>query len=216
MNPMLLSIYCPDDNTILLAHDAMLPKMLANHDAPKEGKMSKILEQFSSPPDALAIVHVEQLRPVIAAPLAMAPVPPPLEGAKKLPDLLTSIEVKVDLTGDPSMSLSLKANDEAAAEQVEKILDQLMDTGKQIAAAEIAKNAGKSPVEQALGQYQNRMLNKLSKVLRPVRKGEALTLAYSGGKDSQMTQVAVICVLAFMLVPAMQASRESAPHAAAQ
>lgn len=70
-NPMMMSIYCPDDKTIIAAHEAMLQKMIANHAAPKEGKMSKVLGNFSNPPDALAIVQIEPIRPMIAPLLMM-------------------------------------------------------------------------------------------------------------------------------------------------
>jgi cysteinyl-tRNA synthetase len=191
--------------------------MIANHAAPKEGKMSKVLANFSTPPDALAIVQIEQLRPMLAPMMMMAPIPPQLADVKKLPDLLTSIGAKVNFTGDMSMSLSLKANDAAAAEQVEKILDQLMEVAKQQAAMESARMASSSdPVEQAMAKYQKRMSDKVSQVLRPVRKGETLTLAFDPSKNPQGTQIATVGILVALLMPAIFAARAAAQRAQMQ
>jgi hypothetical protein len=216
-NPMLMSIYCPDEKTIILAHDAMLQKMMANHAAPKEGKMSKVLANFSTPPDILAIVQIEQLRPVLAPMMMMAPLPPQLADVKKLPDLLTSIGAKVNFTGDMSMSLSIKANDAAAAEQVEKILDKFMEATKQQALSVNHRLAASSdPVEQALAKYQKRIGDKMTQVLRPVRKGETLTLAFDPSKNPQGAQIATVGILVALLLPAIQAARAAAQRAQMQ
>ena len=106
----------------------------------------------------MAIVLVEPIRPLIAMPLAMVPMPPGLEDVKKLPDLITSIGVKLNVTGGVMRSLAVRANDEAAAKQIEAIVDKLMETARQQAAAEIAKQAQSSdPVEQAMGKYLQRI-----------------------------------------------------------
>ena len=89
--PMDASIFRADDRTLLVGTDAMLRKVLGNHAAPKEGKMSKILGGMKDQPDLMAIVLVEPLRPLIAGLLAMAPLPPQLEDVKKIPDLVTSV-----------------------------------------------------------------------------------------------------------------------------
>jgi hypothetical protein len=214
-HPMDLSIYCPDDHTIILANEAVLQKMVANHAAPKEGKMSKLLGKFSDPPDAMAIVEVEQIRPVLTPVLQMAPVPPQIQDVKKLPELLTSIGAKVNLTGDKTMSLYLKANDEAAAEQVEQILDKFMEALKQQAmSVNHGMAASSDPVEQATAKYQKRMIEKIAKAIRPERKGETLSLSCNPCKNANLAQIATVGVLVALLLPAVQASRESARRAA--
>jgi len=176
--------------------------------------MTAVLGRIAEPPDALVVVLVEPIRPLIAAPLAMAPVPPPLAEVKKIPDLLTSVGAKVNLHGDFSLSLSLRATDEAAAQQIEKIIDSLLAIARAQMTAEAAKMASSSdPVEQAMAKYQLRVGDRMLQTLRPVRKGETLTLAGGGGKNAQMTSVATTGILIALLLPAVQAAREAARRA---
>ena len=214
IGPMDFSIFRPDDRTLLVANDDLLRKMLTNHAGPKEGKMTKVLGRIAEPPDALAILLVEPIRPLIAQPLATAPVPPPLADLKKIPDLLTSVGAKVNLTGDMSMSLTLRATDEAAAQQMEEIIDKMIELGRQAILAEMAKQSASSdPVEQAAAQYSKRISDRMLQTLRPVRKGDALTLATGGNKNPQMAQMATIGILIALLLPAVQAAREAARRA---
>ena len=194
-NPMAFSIFRPDDRTLIVAHDALLRKMLENQAKPKEGKMAKALGRVANPPDAMAILLVEPIRPLIAQPLAMAPPPPPFEDAKKIPDLLNSIGVKANLTGDIAMSLTLRAKDTKAAEELEQLINKYIDLGRQMVAAQVARQPiGDDPVEQAMAQYSKRLSDQMIQSLRPVRKGDALTLGTNGGgkNNQQMASVAVI------------------------
>jgi prepilin-type processing-associated H-X9-DG protein len=212
--PMDPSIFRPDDRTLLVGTDAILRKALSNHAAPTEGKMSKLLGSIKDRPDAMAIVLVEPIRPLIAMPLAMVPVPPGLEDVKKLPDLITSIGAKVNVTDGVSASLAVRANDEAAAKQIETIVDKALDVARQQAAAEIARQAQSSdPVEQATAKYSQRMSDRMLPAFRPVRKGNTLTLAVDCRKNPQLVSVTVIGLLVGMAIPAVSAAREAARRA---
>lgn len=212
MGPMDCSIYRPDDRTLIVATDPLLRQIVSNRADPQEGSMSKILGRVASPPDALVIVLVEPLRPLLAGPLAMAPIPPEFADAKKIPELLNSVGAKVNLTGNMDMSLTLKANDAAAADQLEQIVNKLLDTARDTALTEMAKKpVGDDPVSQAGEEYAKRMSNRMFDALRPVRKGQSLTLANDpSANNAQMVHVAVIGALAALLLPAVQAAREAA------
>lgn len=165
---------CPDDKTVIAADEDMLKKMLANHAEPKEGKMSKVLGQVADLPDVLAIVQITPIRPMIAMMLQLKPVPPEMEDAKKLPDLLTSIGVKANMAGDAT--ISLKANNGSDAEQVEQIINKLLETAKAQAAAEIAKaEASDNPMQKSMAPLQKEVKKQLDS-LQPVRKGSHVTI----------------------------------------
>jgi hypothetical protein len=212
MTPMDVSIY-RDGNTIIIAHDDLLHKMLSNNAKPESGKISQTLGRVSPSPDVLAMVWFEPMRPMISAMGSQMPLPPPLADVVKLPELILTIGLKVNVSSDMNASLTIRANDDAAAEQVAKTIDQLLDMAKQSTMAQAAADAASNdPVMQARGKYSERMTNRLIEAFRPVRKGNSLTLATSG--NAQM-QVATIGVLMGLLVPAVQAAREAARRAAA-
>ncbi len=209
--PTDLSIFRPDDRTLIVAHDDLLRKMLGNRANPKAGPMSRLLGAIASPPDVFAIVLAEPLRPLVAAALAEEPVPPPLAGIEKIPGLLDSVRAKADLIGDTSMSLTLRARDEAAAGQLQEIIDRMLAMARQAMLAQVARQAQSSdPVEQAMAKYAQRISGRMLESLRPVRTGRDLTLGMSGQGNAQ---IATIGILISLLLPAIQAAREAARRA---
>jgi hypothetical protein len=211
--PMDLSVFRADDHTVLLGTDPLLRKVVANHAQPKPGAMSKLLGNVAEPPDLMAFVLMEPLRPLVAMPLAMVKLPPQFSDLPDVPNLIASISAKLNITGSPDATLSVRATDEAAAEQLEKIIDKLMDTARQQAAAATAKGLqSDDPVEQANAKYGQRLSEGMLPAMRPVRKGDTLTLATDLGKkgNPQLASVATIGLLVGLLLPAVQAAREAA------
>jgi prepilin-type processing-associated H-X9-DG protein len=205
---MQASIFLPDNRTVLFGHDALVRKMVKNRAAPKSGKVSRLLGAIGGNPDLAAVVDLEPLRGLMAASLAMVPVPPPFQSAKKVPQLVSSLEAKAYLASDGGMSLVARANDEAAAKELEEVLDGLMRSARQMAEAEILrKGDSDDPVEQAMAQYAKRMLDRFAQLLRPKREGDTLTLSVQGGQQSQ---IATIGILVALLLPAVQSAREAA------
>jgi hypothetical protein len=173
--------FCPDDKTVIAANEDMLKKMLTNHAEPKEGKMSKVLAQIADLPDVLAIVQITSIRPMLAMPLQMMKSPPELEDAKKLPNLLTSVGVKTNMAGDTT--ISMKANNETDAEQVEKIVNQLLEVVKAQTAAAIAKmEASANPMEKSMAPLQKEINEKVMQSLHLVRKGASVTISFNTNK----------------------------------
>jgi prepilin-type processing-associated H-X9-DG protein len=212
--PLDPSIYMTDDGTLIVASDDLLRRMLLNHANPKDGKMSNMLGRVTQPPDILAAVLVEPLRPLIAAPLGQIPIPPPLAGIEKAPDLINYVAAKANLRSDLDLSVTVRANDEAAAQQLEALIDQVLAFARQSMLADISKQAASSdPVEQAMGKYAERMSGRTLDFLRPVRKGSMLSLSTNGQGGRQVGSVAVVGILVALLLPAVQAAREAARRA---
>jgi len=212
--PMDPSIFQPDDRTLIVGSDDLLRKMVANRANPKEGKMSRMLGRVAQPPDLLALVLVEPILPLIAVPLAQIPIPPPLAGVEKVPGLVNYITASLNLRNGPNASVVVHAEDESAAKQLEELAGRLLALARQHVEAEISKQAASSdPVEQAMAKYSQRVGGQMFEALRPVRKGNTLSLASKGRLNSQMGSVAVVGILIGLLLPAVQAAREAGRRA---
>jgi hypothetical protein len=201
------SIFQPDPQTLIVADDGLLRKMVANHAQPKEGKMSKMLARVTDAPEVMAVVLIEPLRGLIAQSLAPVALPAPLTALKNVPNLVSYVAVKANLTGDMDMTLSIRANDEAAAQQLERVVDGLLTFGKQYALSQVAPQAASSdPVDQATAKYAARAIERIAQMIRPVRNGATLSLSGSG-RDKVL--IAAVAGLGGALLPAVQASREA-------
>ena len=206
--PMAFSVFQPDDRTVLVANDELLRRMVANHASPKAGPVSRLLADVQGSPDGVAVLAVEPVRGLLTAQLGQDPPPPPFAGVMKIPGLLSSVEASANLTGQMAMSLTLRANDEAAAKELEEIIGRLIEVAKQGIAADMARQAASDdPVERAGAQYTRRITESLLDALRPKRDKDRLVLA-SEGRDK--AQVATIGLLTALLLPAVQSSREAA------
>jgi hypothetical protein len=182
--------------------------------------MSRLLQHVGEPPDVFAVVLVEPLRPLLAGPLGQAPLPPNLADVKKIPELLSTIGLKANLTGSASLAIKLHANDAAAAGQLEQILDRLLaEMARQAVvvhgtlqvggAAPNAPGATAStaPATQAAAKNMKQTAQKILDLCRPVRKGADLTLVVKGDKGSQLAAFATVMGVT---LPAIAAARAAA------
>ena len=87
-------LYMPDDQTLLVATDLFLKKMLANQKDPVEGPLSRLMAKTDASADALAVAVVEPIRPMVSAQLAQAPLPLPLEGVRRVPELIDAAKLE--------------------------------------------------------------------------------------------------------------------------
>ena len=116
--PMDPSIFQPDERTLLVAHDGLLRSMVANRAKPAEGPVSRLLGAMEGSPDFAAALAFEPIRELLSAQLREVPPPFAMLGVDKIPDLVSSVEARVNLTGATAMSLTVRAKDEAAAKEL--------------------------------------------------------------------------------------------------
>ena len=208
-SPIGPSLYMPDDRTLIVATEPMLQSMLTNKQTPAEGPLSKLMGKTKLSADVTVIAVLEPLRPMLVAQLAQAPLPPPFAGVKRLPELIDAAKAELTVVGTPRSSLTLLTPSEQSAQELEKVVRQLMETGQQMILAQAAAEMGGSddPVEKASAAYAQRMVKRIFEMFQPKRKGNVLVVAQEGAVASQ---TAVIGVLVALLLPAVQAAREAA------
>ncbi|MBN1912103.1 MAG: DUF1559 domain-containing protein [Pirellulales bacterium] len=222
VRPDVPSLFMPDDRTLILAQEGMFQKMLAQETNQAPGPMSQALAAMDDSDDAMAVVLLDPLRPMIREALRKGPPPPgPLAGLVQIPDMIAKVEARVKLTGtSPRMLLSLHATDETAAAKLQTLIDFGLMVGQQMMMAQMAKDMARSPnpndpVQQAAMRYAQRLSERMFKAIRPERVGNRLELATQtqNPQQAQLTNVAVIGVLVALLLPAVQAAREAARRA---
>jgi hypothetical protein len=199
------SVYMPDDRTVLLGHDPMLRGMVANRTAPTAGRLSGVFGRCDDSNDALAILLVEPLRPILKAQIEKNPPPPPMADAAKLPELIDTLGLKANVSRPGGLVLSARCPDEAAATEAERIINDLLAMAKENMTREMAaKPAGAGPGGAMVQQMQQQMLRAVD-AFRPVRKGSRLEVVQELPPGVGMAVA--------MAIPAIQAAREAARRA---
>ncbi|MGQ9821071.1 MAG: DUF1559 domain-containing protein [Thermogutta sp.] len=205
------SIFLPNDHTVVVAQEIMLQKMLRNHQDPRPGKVSRILDGMKRLPDAAVAVDFEPLRPLVRGFLMQAPLPPPLAALQDVPRLVADVEARVDFIESPSMYLAVRSNNDADALKLQNIIAAMLEevTGMVLGQVQ-SRAASEDAVEQAAAQYLNRITDRFLAILQPDREGDTLFLRFD---EEQRVQVATAGILVALLLPAVQAAREAARRA---
>ncbi len=206
--------YLPDDNTLVVATMPMLKKLFAK----PSSQTGPVLDRLTATPvddDFYLMVDTETLRPLISMGLmgATAEVPPEARKFLDAPQYIRDVELSLNLTGNGPTQLLLHANDPGDAAKLVDLVNDAKAMSQAQQQQEIARMlASDDTVEQALGQYMQRMQTHIN-AIEPQVDGDTLTLfkvedANLGGNP--MVSVAIIGVLVALLLPAVQAAREAA------
>jgi hypothetical protein len=169
-------------------------------------------------------VVVATLRPLVNPLIAMAVAkegkdfPEEMRPLLEAPNLIAAAELTLNVTNAKSSSLVVHSNDEASAQKLESIVDQVAKFYQAQMKAETDKLlASKDPIEHAYGQYMQRISEEWTTAATPVRQGATFTLFRTPETTSpeyqqqqQLMNIAVIGVLVALLLPAIQAAREAA------
>lgn len=207
------SLYFPSDDTALVTFESTLQRFLLGGTKPTDSSLHDRLMAAKND-DLYAAVDFVPLRPLINALLMQNPIPPQFHYFYTAPDLIKTIELRANISHPGVTELVVEANNADDAEKLEQIVVQTAELFK----AEIAKESDRllkdpDPVQQALGRYQQRFMNEVTKTYLPKRQGSKLFAFHvesDGGPQNVATVTAVSGILVALLLPAVQAAREAA------
>ncbi len=201
------SFYLEDPTTIVVASESMLTKMIA---APEEDSpLRKLAGSMDFSSEFTLVASVDAVRDQLKAVLAHAPpMPPAIQPFLKLPDLLSAILVRLNVSDNGKLMLTLKARDEASAVEVEQIVKQGMESGRQMIQTQVASQmrGGADPTQAAMAKYLARVTNLSFDKLQPVRRGTLVTTSVPTTAGAPAT----IGILMALLLPAIQSARAAA------
>lgn len=196
-NPMLYSLYAPNNRTIICAPDNTLKQLVVTAGQPKSGPMIDRLRDVPSGRDLYAFVDVAPLRPFLGMAMGGDPAkaPPAAKQQMELANQIAAIELTLNISNPGPSSFVVHCTDDAAAQKLETIVQQM----KQMPAAPPTEQPGTaSAMDQAKARYRDRLLQ-----MFPVqRDGTKFTLfKVEGQNPAQQQFVAAVVVLAGSMAP---------------
>ena len=191
-------LYLPDDKTIVIGMAPLVAKMLTVKEA--DSPLISLLKTVDVSSQVTAVFSVDAVRPIMKQAVAAAPpVPPPLQGFLKLPDLLSAILLRVNVGERFQASFTLRSQDDASAEEVERLVNQGLAMARQMVMAQIASmpRGSNDPVPEAGMKYLMRITDKLFSGVKLTRKGQNVSISIETG--SSITTLAVFAGLSLPL-----------------
>jgi hypothetical protein len=216
---MLPSYYGANKTTLVLAPDQAMRQLVDAAGPAANGPILDRLRQAPAGSDLYVAIDVAALRPMMGMYLGLAAgrVPPEAQPLLIIPNLISAVELTVNLTGDGPTSLVAHANDEAAADQVLSIINEASRKNQEKVKALLAEQAASAdPIEQAYAQYAERVSGSWMTHFMPVREGATLTLFHSEGLDESQKKMIVggLAMATGALLPALQSARQAAQREA--
>ncbi len=204
--PMGVSIYQQDEKTFVFANEPFLEKLLKTKKEPVDCPLKKQIPENALQSDIMATLYLDPVKPMLAGVVAMAPIPPEFEELRIVPDLISFIQIRLNLNSNFNAKLSLFSKDEEETEMLESVLNKaIADIQKEFIGRMPADRP--EPVERAMAQYMKRISEYYANALRPIRKGKEL---YLEGKGDTMSHASTAGVLMALLLPAVQQARTAA------
>jgi type II secretory pathway pseudopilin PulG len=200
-----VSFTMPDTRTVVVAPEPVLKQLLTGK--PADTPMAQLLKRTDFSAHSVSVVSLDAIRDQINSLVAqLPPLPPQFQPFLKIPDLVSSLEIRAQFGGSPDFEWIFHARDEQSAAQLEGLINQGVAMGKEMLLAQMSQQMrGDDPVEKASVQYARRLADHFAGLIKPARNGARVTFAI----DTQGGW-ATTGILVALLLPAIQAAREAA------
>jgi hypothetical protein len=214
-SPMMPSFYGPNNKTLVLAPDAMMQKIVPAAKEPKSGTLIDRTREVPSGSDFYLAINVEALRPLVqmtmAQPQAAAKVPPEAKQYLDMLNIVAAAELTLNLTTTGSTTLVVHGSDDAAAGQIETMVQQALEKYRTPAIAATEQPMPEDAVSQAMTRFKQR----ISMPFQPQRNGTGVTCMHFDGQDPAQRQMvmALVAIASSQLVPAIEKAKAEAMKA---
>jgi prepilin-type processing-associated H-X9-DG protein len=196
----------PLSDKVALVGTMNFTKNMVNNAAPNN-EVATVLAGIKSAQDALAVVSINSLRPLLEGFVESAPLDRGLLiQVNELINSTSFIALRLMISTEEKIQLVVSANDEAAAERVEIAVAYLLKFAAEQAIAQVESEVQQdSMTGQAMVAYAKRVSAEILDRLRPTKSGRRLVYEV---KDFQ--NVNLVATLTGLLLPAVQSARFSA------
>jgi hypothetical protein len=171
--PTMHSLYGPNNKTLVAATDAALRQMVENASQPKSGPLLDRLREVPGGSDLYVAVDVATLRPFIqmgvAQAQALGKAPPEAKQNLEMLNLVSALELVLNVSAPGPTSLVVHCTDDAAAQKLESTVQDFLQ--KLRASKPTEQPASNDPITQAMDRYKDRMLQ----LFQPQRNGTSVT-----------------------------------------
>jgi hypothetical protein len=194
-NPLMYSLYAPNNRTIIAATDAALKQLLATANQPKAGPAIERIRDVPAHSDLYLSVDGATLQMLVPLALASrginpAQAPPELKQQLEMLPLISSIELTLNMSNPGPSSFVVRCTDDAAAQKFEAIIQQARQ--KMAAGPQAEQPGAGNPMLQAATRYKDRLLQ----VCPMQREGNNIVFFRTDGQNAAQQQfVSAIVVL---------------------
>ncbi len=216
-NPVLYSLYAPNNRTIVAATDATLQQLVASAGQPKSGPMMDRLRDVAAGSDLYVALDLATLRPFI--PMVMggdpAKAPPAVQKQLEMFNQISAAELTLNISNPGVSSFIARCNDDAAAQKLESLVQEAKQAATATGAPPTEQPGAVSQLSQASGRYRDRLLQ-----LFPMQR-DGLNFTFfrvDGQNPAQQQFIAAVVVLSgsvASMMPEIMAARNVALHAQA-
>ena len=205
-DPELPSFLVYDEATMLMGNDGYFAEMVDA--ASRQSELAQLIKNSKLKGQAFAFLDMKAVRPFLVTQLANTPpLPPVFQKMKQIPELMNELEVSLNFQNQMVTTVKLRATNEENGEQLQKIITDGLEFGKNMLLAQMAGQMDfDDPIQAATMEYAQRIGDTYEAKLTPDADGRELTLTLEN-------ESAVVPVLVGMLLPAVQGARGAARRA---
>lgn len=198
-----------DESTMIVGNESWFPELIA---ASGQGSLVEMFNGPSVKGQLMTFADVKQMRPLfedICKVFDNYELPPQVDDFRRIPDLVESLELGVDVNKKFESRLVLKANNSEAAQQVHDIIVEGMQYGKVSMLAQMTSELDMDdPVQVATLQYARRVAEKYEVKFTPDVNGSELSIT----ANEEILAVPVLLGMMGSVTRSMEFERKMTPE----